>query len=207
MGMFEGSTDFKKEIIKEGKYTAVPYLIVDCGSREDTYNGETRVKHEVYFAWELVDTKMADGRPFALGNHYSITDGNYGPYFAKTSNMNKLLRGWLGIDEKAASKPALIGKLIREQTPCTITVGEQQGKKDPTKTYNIIEKVAPYKGKDKPQRVNEALMYGPPGSPFPENMPEWLKKRVEACMELNGGVPEKKAPGHAMEEGDMDVPF
>lgn len=172
-----------RELAPEGKYTAVLYLAVDCGTNEDTYNGVSKLKHDVYLAWELVDTAMSDGRPFTIGNTYTITDGKFGPYFAKTSNANKMLRSWTGMDEKACSKANLLGKLIEEQTPCTISVGVQQGRKDPTKEYNIIESVKPYKGKPIKGRANAPILYAIRDGEVPEEVYPWLKDRIASCLE------------------------
>lgn len=195
-----------RELIPEGKYPAVLYLVVDCGTREDTYQGVSRLKHEVYLCWELVGTKMADGRPYAIGNFYNLTDGKFGPYFAKSSNANKMLRSWTGLDEKACSKANLLGKLVEEQTPCFIQVGEQQGKKDPTKTYNIIESVKPYKGKDIEPRFNAPVLYALLDGPVPDEVPDWLHQRISDCLE-NTNPDAIKAAKAAQAEADESLPF
>ena len=205
------SNNAPRETLAEGKYTGVLYMVVDCGSRVDTFQGVDKIKREVYVCWELVDTEMADGRPFVIGNFYTLTNGQWGPYFAKTSNACKMLKSWTGLDEQSCTKANLLGKLIRDRVPCTITVGEQAGRKDPTRTYNIIESVKPYKGSGTPVRINNAVVYalsdGAPGA----EVPEWLRNRIADCLEnTNPGALVRKeadvappaAPVH-----DEDVPF
>lgn len=199
MSFFDAPSNTPREIIPEGKYTAIPYLAVDCGTRQDTYQGETKLKREIYVAWELVDTAMADGRPFVIGNFYTITSGKFGPYFAKTSNANKMLRGWTGMDEKACSKPHLIGRLIADQTPCLLTVGEQQGRKDPSKIYSIIESIKPHKGAKHKNRHNDPVLYALADGPVPESVPAWLRSRISECIE--------NTTAHQEAELSEDIPF
>lgn len=209
MSIFETS-DRPRELCPEGRHTAYLYSVVDLGSIRDSYQGEEKIRHQIYLTWEFPEAPMSDGRPFVHGASYNVTDGNYGLYFAKTSNINKMLRGWTGLDEKACSKPGLLGKLVRERTPCTISIVHEEGKKDKTKTYAVAESIKPCKAKDLPAPVNPHVFYGPVGSEIPDAIPEWLKKRIGECLELNGGVPKREdrpAPGAGMEEGDMDIPF
>ena len=119
-----------------------------------------------------------------------------------------MLRGWTGLDEKACSRADLLGKLVIEQIPCTITVGEQQGKKDPTRIFNIIESVKPYKGKDNPVRYNNPVLYALLDGDVPDEVHGWLKARIENCLENEA----RKHGFDAEEPGepvlpDEDVPF
>lgn len=207
MGPFDPPVERPHELAPEGKFPAILYMIVDCGSVRDSYDGIEKIKHQVYLCWELVGTAMSDGRPFVQGMFYNITDGQFGPYFAKTSNINKMLRGWTKGDEKACSKPSLLGKLLRDETPCYMTIAhETKEKNGEKKTYANVESIKPYTGKDEVKRVNAPVVYGPVGSDYPEGLPEWLKKRINACLELNGGVP-AKAPANTEPSSDEDFPF
>ena len=208
MGTFDPKPEKQYEICPEGKHTGIPFTIVDCGSVHDSFQGVEKIKHQIYLGWEFPEVLMSDGRPFMYGNFYNVTNGEYGMYFAKTSNINKMLRTWTGLDEKACSKPGLLGKLVKDQTPCTITIAHEPSRKDPNKMYAVAESIKPFKGKNAPARINEPLIYQLGG----ENLaavPEWLQKKIEACLENNGGIPpkQKDAPGSGMDEGDMDIPF
>ena len=211
MGAFDAPDYGPREIPEEGKHTAILYSVVDLGTRNDTYDGVTRQKHEIHVAWELIDTKMADGRPFVVSKKYTVTNGQYGMYFASTSNIFKMLKSWTGLDEKSCKRPALLGKLITEQFPATITIEHQQGKADPSKTYANIESIKPYKGKEKPkQRFNEPIVYEIGDSNF-DSLQDWQKKLINECFEKNGGVParEEKKPVTNLGTGELDddIPF
>lgn len=210
MGVFDPRPDKKFEICPEGKHTGVLFTIVDCGSIRDTYEGQEKIKHQVYLGWELVGVLMEDGRPFMYGNFYNVTDGDYGMYFPKNSNLNKMLRTWTGLNEKQCSYPSLLGKLVKEQTPCSITMAHEPSHKDPEKVYAVAESIKPYKGKDEPAPQNEPLIYALGGDNF-EAVPMWLQKKIEACLENNGGVPPRPPKGEdgpvASHNIDEDIPF
>ncbi len=205
MGVFDPKPDKKFELCPEGKHTGVLFTIVDCGSHRDSYQGEEKIKHQVYLGWEFPEVLMSDGRPFMHGLFYNVTDGEYGMYFAKTSNINKMLRGWTGLDEKACSKPGLLGKLLKEKTPCTITITHEESRKDPSKMYAVAESIKPFKGKEAPAPVNDPVVYQLGGDNL-SLVPEWLQKKIEACLENNGGV-EKKQKGLAPAPDEDSIPF
>lgn len=200
-------TDSKPiELIPEGRYTGILYSVVDLGTHKDTYEGVERLKHEVHLTWELVGTEMSDGRPFAASRTYTITNGKFGPYMAKTSNIFKMLRAWTGRDEKVCSNVRILGELVKDQVPASITIELVQGKKDASKTYAIIESIKPYKLKDKPSRANEAFFFSV--GQDTSALPAWQSNRVAECLELNGGLPAREdAPQAPAATTDEDFPF
>ncbi len=195
-----------QELIPEGRYTGILYSVVDLGTHKDTYEGVERLKHEVHLTWELVGSAMSDGRPFAASKTLTITNGKFGPYMAKTSNIFKMLRTWTGKDEKACSNVRILGELVKEQFPASITIEHVQGKKDATKTYAIIESIKAYKGKDKPSRVNEAFFFSV--GQDTSALPAWQANRVTECLELNGGLPAREDAPQAPAAIEEDcIPF
>lgn len=176
-----------QELIPEGKYPAILYSVIDMGTHKDTYEGVERLKHEIQLTWELVGSAMSDGRPFVISKTYTLTNGKFGPYFAKTSNIFKMLRAWTGKDEKTCSNVRIMGELVREQFPATITIEQVRGKKDATKTYSIIESIKPYKGKEKVQATNQPYFFSVGDDP--SALPTWQEARVKECLEMNGGLP------------------
>lgn len=204
MGVFDPKPDKKFELCPEGKHTGILFTIVDCGSHRDSYQGEEKIKHQIYLGWEFPEVLMSDGRPFMHGLFYNVTDGEYGMYFAKTSNINKMLRSWTGLDEKACSKPGLLGKLLKDKTPCTLTIAHEESRKDPSKMYAVAESIKPFKGKEAPAPVNETVVYQLGGDNL-SLVPEWLQKKIESCLENNEGLP-PRAP-KSDNGADEDVPF
>lgn len=213
MSVFDKETR-PREIVPEGRHTAILYSIVDLGSRIDVYDGVERVKHEAHLAWEFPDVLMSDGRPFAYGNTYTVTDGKYGLYFAKTSNLNKMLRSWTGLNEKACSKPGLLGRLMKDGTPCTISIVHEPSKKEPGKMFPKAESIKPFRGKDVPARVNKPISYSIDQDVLPEGLPDWQVKRIAESLERTTGVPERKPreedaahAGRVVDTDDHGIPF
>lgn len=61
-----------------GNHAAVCVAIVDLGHQRSEYNGEEKIQHRLYFAWELVDEPMSGtkGRNHVVGIDltYSLTE-------------------------------------------------------------------------------------------------------------------------------------
>lgn len=206
MGMFGKvpGNEKPRENPEEGKYPAVLYLLVDLGTHKDEYKGEMKFKRKIHLGWELVGTKMSDGRPFAVFEEYNVTPSKYdsGFYFPPNSNLHKMLKTWTGADEAKCKSAGFLEFLLDEQIPGTITIEHAQGKKDPSKTYANIESIKPYKGVGKLARVNDPVKYLIGGSTdgFPESL-TWLKKKIGQALEFNGGVPPQSG------DDNTDIPF
>lgn len=183
-----------RELIPEGKYGCRLFMVVDYGTHPATWEGVVKDKHEIYLAWELIGQKMADGRPFIIGKRYTVTNGSYGPYLAKTSNLHKVLRTWLDLNEKEAAR---VGNLTEQYkfwksllggVPASITIGQEKDRKDDTKWYNMIESIKPYKGAELGDIENKPVFYilgkskDNPGEDWDKLWP-WQQKIVESCNE------------------------
>ena len=192
-------------LIPEDKYPAVLYLAADLGHQHDSFNGKDEVSHKIYLAWELVGTKMEDGRPFVIGDKYTVSASKFGGwYVAKTSNTYKMLKSWLNTSNPEDSKKIFIDLLV-DQYPCVIDVAQQASRKDPTKFYNTIESIKPYKGKDKLARVNEPVDAIDFFKKNTDKLPDWIKRMVDASLEVTGEpIPKPKWDEKKDEE---DLPF
>lgn len=223
MGMFGKAPGDEKprEIPEEGKYPALLYLLVDLGTHRDEYKGEVKFKRKIHLGWELVGTKMSDGRPFAVFQEYNVSSSKYdaGFYFPPNSNIHKMLKAWTGEGENKCKSAGFLESLLDEQFPCTITIEHQTARKDDdkvkavaaleeagkkeeaaklqatVKVYANIESIKPYKGKDKIVRSNDPVKYliGGDLDGFPDTL-AWLKKKIGQAMEFNGGVPSREVP-------------
>jgi hypothetical protein len=211
MNMFEPKKKF--ELVPEGTYDARLMWLIDLGTHEDVYEGVTRYPHQLYFGWELIGTSTEDGRPFMVGRIYNITNGRFGPYIAKTSNLYKMLRVWQKWDDKQASRLSSLGKLIKEGAAASITLAHEPSKKDPDKINVILETIKGCK-KDPSSATNPQISYQV-GNDIPEALPDWIKTKVKACLENNGGIPEREhnsdsdggEPPSDVPGGHDDIPF
>ena len=203
-------------LVPEGKYTGILYLIADLGHHRETFEGKETIKHKIHLAWELVGTKMEDGRPYVIGKDFTVSPSKFHAgefYFAKTSNIYKLIKSWSN-QEKVRTDPGVLVELLNTAYPATINV-EHKEPRDKTKPpYSVMDSVKPYKGKDNPVRVNEPIDGVSKLATNFEKLPEWIQEKIEASLERNGGVPERvyddapdPDPNNGAEAGDDDLPF
>jgi hypothetical protein len=189
------SNDFyeqkEREIPPEGKHPARLIWAIDLGTHDSEYEGVKGKKHQIYLCWELVDTAMTDGRPFVMGKRYTVSNGQYGVYIAKTSGLHKMLRQWQGWPEKAASKVENVTTLLHNNAPAFIQVAHQPKRDNPTEIFAYLELVKPYAGLPLKKPVNPTLGYAIGGDNL-EAVTGWLKKEIVACYELNGGLPPRE---------------
>jgi hypothetical protein len=61
------------ESLPVGQYKAACYRIVDVGTHNETYEGETSKRHSVFIYWETPDNKMSDGKPFSIMKQYTLS--------------------------------------------------------------------------------------------------------------------------------------
>jgi hypothetical protein len=73
------------EMLPAGTHLAVCNRVVDLGMQETTFGS----KHQIMLAWETVEEKMSDGRPFAISRRYVLSTD-------RRSNFRADLEGMLG---------------------------------------------------------------------------------------------------------------
>ena len=61
------------EQVPVGTHNATCYMLVDVGTHDETFEGETKKRHSIFIYWELNDSKMSDGRPFSIMKQYTLS--------------------------------------------------------------------------------------------------------------------------------------
>ena len=61
------------EQVPVGTHNATSYMLVDVGTHDETFEGETKKRHSIFIYWELNDIKMTDGRPFSIMKQYTLS--------------------------------------------------------------------------------------------------------------------------------------
>ena len=205
MGVFDPKPQKKSELPEEGKHPAVLYLIADLGSHKDTYEGKETIKRKVYISFELVGTKMEDGRPFVIGEEFTVSPSKFGGYYiSATSNLFKLLKSW-GDVKDCRKDLKFLSDLLNSQHPASVFVGIVDKRNKPGEKKAIIESVKPYKGSETLARVNPPVDAISNPEDF-EKLPVWIKKRIEASLERNGGIPVQSSASTSYVD-DESIPF
>jgi hypothetical protein len=97
-----------------GTHPAICIRVIDLGTQQTTYKGETKRAHKVLIAWEMPTARMSDGRPFIVSQRYTYSGH-------KKAVLRQHLESWRGkryTDEEIAGVDLvrLLGK------PCFLTI-------------------------------------------------------------------------------------
>jgi hypothetical protein len=106
--------------LQPGIYAGTCYQIVDMGTRDQVYNGETSKKTQVIITFEVTealdpntnDVKMEDGRPFAVSGTYTAS-------LFEQAKLHQHLVSWRG---KAFTEEELQGFDITKLLGCTARI-------------------------------------------------------------------------------------
>lgn len=116
-----GGQDFEHP--PAGPHAAVLVALIDLGTHPSEYQGKSRLRRELYLAWELPSCKMSGSKL----NH--CIRATYTFDFSEKSNLRKLVESWRGkkfaVDEPF-NPSVLLGK------PCQINVEEKETAKKKT---------------------------------------------------------------------------
>lgn len=61
------------EQVPVGTHNATCYMLIDVGTHDETFEGETKKRHSIFIYWELNEAKMTDGRPFSIMKQYTLS--------------------------------------------------------------------------------------------------------------------------------------
>lgn len=140
------------EIVEAGVHKGRCIKVIDLGTQETTYKGETQNKHKIMIMFELPETEMQEGdnagKPFAVALFVTLS-------LDKKSKLRPLLVGWRGRDfteEEAATFDIL--KLLDKPVLINVIHNEYEGS-----VYANISSLMPLKPDQCPPRVNELVSF------------------------------------------------
>lgn len=81
--------DRQFELMPEGNHIAVCYRVIDLGTQHGEYKGQVKIQRKVLVSWEVPDEKMADGRPFTIGQKFTWS-------MSEKANLRQTLESWRG---------------------------------------------------------------------------------------------------------------
>lgn len=189
------------ELTPAGQYPARIYSIVDIGRHPDTFN-VGKFKNQIIITWELIGSKMEDGRPFVISKFYNLS-------LSSKSNLYKDLKSMSGksmTDSQAANFD--FTKLIR--MPCSIVVANEV--KD-GKDKAVISALVPANG-DVGILQNETIFFdssSPDWNIF-DQVPEWqqnfMSQDIKTAYESKGSAtPAPSTPAPENEPQEDDIPW
>lgn len=195
-----GGEDFKRA--PAGTHVGVCNMIADVGIQPGGMYGP---KQKVYFRFEIPEERVEytkDGEkiegPITIGTFHTAS-------MNKKALMRAMLENWRGrkfTDQEAADFDVrnVLGKA------CLLNVVEDT--KD-GKTYSNIANVMPLpKGTVAPKAENELLYYAPDDTKQYNDLPEWLRKKIDGQISVpsESDVDEAIAAQHADDDFRSDEP-
>lgn len=136
------------ELAPEGTHLATCYRVIDLGTQETNFQGQSKHKRQVMLSWELPDELMSDGRPFTVHKTYTLSSD-------EKSTLRKHLESWRGKKFDSAELGSFnIAKLIGIAALINITHTHA----DNGKTYVNVESLSRLmKGQEGKPLINEPL--------------------------------------------------
>ena len=201
------SESFEKELIPAGNYVARCYKMIEIGTCEEEFLGVKKQMHKVRIGWEL-PTELKVFNP-EKGEQPSVIDKEYTLSLADKANLRKDLQSWRGkafTDDEAEAFD--ITKLLG--VPCMLNIIHQQGKKDPTKTYQAIGSVSPMpKGLICPEQISETFVFE--FENFDESkfntLPDFIKEQIVKTPEYKEAISQTVEASPFFENNEDDQHF
>lgn len=174
-----GST--QRELIPAGNHVARCYQMIDIGSVDESFNGETKHMHKVSIGFELPNEtrvfKQENGeQPFVVSKEYTLS-------LHEKSRLRQDLKSWRGKDFTDKEAEAFdIAKLLG--VPCMLNVIHVTAKNG--NTYAQISGITPVpKGLVCPPQVNknQLLAFDEFNEELFNGLPDFLKDKIKSSDE------------------------
>lgn len=74
-----------------GVFPAICYRLIDLGTQQTQYQGQTKHQRKVMLSWEITDTdeRMEDGKPWTISQRYTWS-------MSEKATLRKTLESWRG---------------------------------------------------------------------------------------------------------------
>lgn len=186
------------EMIDAGVYKARCIRVIDLGTHEIEYKGESQEKHKMMIMFELPETAMTSdtnkGKPFAISLFTTLS-------LHKQSRLRPLLVGWRGkefTEDEIANFDML--KLLDAPALLNIIHTESDGK-----TYANIASIMPLKRSECPKRYNDLVGFSL--SDYDVAVFKTLSDKIQEKIKASAEFKEMLNPKLNIEEtfGNQDV--
>lgn len=171
-----------------GSHIAVCYRVIDLGTQQTTYLGQSKLQRKIMISWEIPDEKMDDGRPFTISKRYTFSS-------SEKANLRHDLENWRGAkfrDEEIQQFDTR--KLIGVGCMLSVIHEEKDGR-----TYSNIASVAKLPKGITPPALENATAY------FSLVDPDW--KAFDALSDgLKGVIQKSPEYAEAMRTNSNDEP-
>jgi hypothetical protein len=184
MAIYAEKKEGEFQSVKPGTYMARCYRMIEIGTIQEDYMGETKTLQKVMISWELPTEKavfdQAKGEePYAVSKTYTLS-------MNEKANLRKDLESWRGkgFSEDEASKfdlTALLGK------SCLLSIIHKPSKSNPGRNYTVISSISPLvKGMECPAQINptKVLSYDNFNWELYEGLSDFTKDKIKSSIEF-----------------------
>lgn len=188
-----------------GQHIAVCYQMIDLGTQEVEYKGETKHQKKVIIGWELSNELMESGQPFVINRTYTASMND-------KSNLHKDLMNWRGrkfttTELESFDLTTIIGKA------CMLSCIESEN----GKYVNVNNVTGLPKGTKSPKLVNKEIILSLDPLQFDQDvfdsLGDYYKEKIKLSPEYakavdneSKGNPIKSDDGSVSTE-DSEIPF
>lgn len=192
-----GGGDFERT--PAGNHIARAYSLVDIGEQDGDYG----VKHQIIITFELVNEKMADGRPFAISKFYTLS-------LNEKANLCKDIESMFGKKMPDDAKLDFdFNKILNHACMVNVVATKKADGKDGEK----IDGITPLpKGMAAPELANDIIFFdldSPDWDVYENSIPDWQKKKINRDpIKKEEPTPAPTAPSEPDDDLEEDeVPF
>jgi hypothetical protein len=184
MAIYAEKKEGEFQSVKPGTYMARCFRMIELGTIQEDYMGETKTLQKVMISWELPTEKaifdQAKGEePYAVSKTYTLS-------MNEKANLRKDLESWRGkgFSEDEASKfdlTALLGK------SCLLSIIHKPSKSNPGRNYTVISSISPLvKGMECPAQINptKVLSYDNFNWELYESLSDFTKDKIKSSIEF-----------------------
>ena len=180
----------------QGMHNATCFRLVDVGTHDETYEGDTKKRHSIFIYWELNDAKMEDGQPFSIMKQYTLS-------LNEKSALYKDLCAWRKkqfTDEelKGFDLTSILG------VTCDLDIGETK-----TGKSKVVNVYSPDGGAKKQPTVNEQIAFdideyvagNSDMNTLWVDLPSWVQSKIDESFEVKA---KDTARNQQRESGDFE---
>ena len=184
-----GSAKTKREIVPSGTHIARCYSMIDIGTVEWEYNGETKYTHKVRLSFELPNEMRDFGeeeKPMSISKEYTLS-------LHEKSNLRKDFESWRGKsftkkEIKSFDLTSVLG------SSCNVSIIHKTSKSG-NEFAQIGSISSMTKGSKCPEQINKNFVFNYHDN-FDENwlnnQPQWVQDQIKSTDEYKSKMNQKK---------------
>lgn len=187
----------------EGTHVAICYRLLDLGTQQSEFQGQTKRLHKIMMSWELPEELMDDGQPFTVHQRYTFS-------LHEKAKLRADLEAWRGrafTEEEIGGfdMEVLLGK------PCLVTIiHTENGGRVYANVKTISRLPKSMKAPDAPINIVQSFYLRDPNWTLFDSLSDGLKEVIKKSPEYAEAIKTNvsDAPAEVPKRDlDDDIPF